>query len=193
MELESKEKKKLSYNHAFNVADEYYTPTSLVRIIIPDLKEWERLFIKLHGRKPIIWCPFDEETSKYVKELRKEGFEVLYSHLNLDQDFFTYEPENWDIAVSNPPFSQKVRIFERLYNFGKPFVMLMNMMAINYQIVGNLFYKIGTDIQFLVPDKKVSFDGNTSSFNSGYVCYRFIDKTKFVHMDNNNTKGNFRK
>lgn len=69
----------------------------------------------------------------------------------------------------------------------------MNMMAINYQEIGTLFYSVGSKIQFIIPDKKVSFDGHTSSFCSGYVCYDFIEKTEFIHLENNNTGENFRK
>lgn len=54
-------------------------------------------------------------------------------------------------------------------------------------LIGEFFCKIGEDIQFIVPDKKVSFDGHTSSFCSGYVCYKFIDRTKFIHLENNNS------
>lgn len=59
-------------------------------------------------------------------------------------------------------------------------------------LIGELFYNIGDDIQFIIPDKKVSFDGNTSSFCSGYVCYKFVEKTKFIHLENNNSKGYFK-
>ena len=69
----------------------------------------------------------------------------------------------------------------------------MNMMAVNYQIIGELFQSVNPDIQFIIPDKKVSFDGNTSSFCSGYVCYKFIDHTEFINLPNNNTGVNFRK
>ena len=69
----------------------------------------------------------------------------------------------------------------------------MNIMALNYQEIGNLFQFIGREIQFIIPDKKVSFNGKTSSFCSGYVCYRVIDRTEFIHLENNNTGENFRK
>lgn len=90
--------------------------------------------------------------------------------------------------------SRKKEIMERIiFDFKKPFVLLMNMMAINYQEIGNLFQFVNPKIQFIIPDKKVSFDGNTSSFCSGYVCYDFIDHTDFIHLCHNNTKNNFSK
>lgn len=182
-----------SFKKAFREQDNYPTPSILVNMIVPYLQKWESDFISKNGCKPIIWCPFDEETSKYVEILQKEGFQVVRSHLNDGKNFFEYEPESYDLIVSNPPFSSKLDIFEHIiFDLRKPFVLLMNMMAINYQEIGNLFQFVGKSIQFIVPDKKVSFNGKTSSFCSGYVCYDFIDHTEFVHLEHNNTGKNFR-
>lgn len=190
-----KEYHKRSFARAFKEQDLYYTPSILVNCLVPYLVTWRDMFIMNNAREPVIWLPFDDEKSKYVEILQKVGFHIVRSHINEDKDFFKYEPEQWDIAVSNPPFSRKLDIFKRHINdfTNKPFIYLMNMMAINYQEIGNLFQFVGTDIQFIIPDKKVSFDGNTSSFCSGYVCYKFIKQTEFLHLENNNTGENFRK
>ena len=185
---------KRSLKRAFNFQDEYMTPSVLVEMLIPYLKKWDLDFMQKNGRKPKIWLPFDTEESKYFTILKDKGFEVVRSHLNDGKDFFAYQPEQFDIAISNIPFSKKVDVFKRMvFELKKPFVFLMNMMAVNYQIVGELFASITPDIQFIIPDKKVSFDGNTSSFCSGYVCYKFIDHTEFVHLPDNNSGSYFRK
>lgn len=185
---------KRSLKRAFNVQDEYMTPSCLIEMLIPYLNKWELEFEKQNGHKPVIWLPFDTEESQYFKILKAWNFNVVRSHLNDGKDFFTYQPESFDIAVSNIPFSKKLDIFKRMiFELEKPFVFLMNMMAINYQIVSELFATVNPDIQFIIPDKKVSFDGNTSSFSSGYVCYRFVDKTYFCHLENNNSGKYFRK
>lgn len=192
-EFDEKEYKKRSFKKAFKVQDEWKTPSVLVNMIVPYLKKWESDFILKNGRKPILWLPFDTEESKYYTILKAKGFQVVRSHLNDDKNFFHYQPDQFDIIVSNPPFSSKLDIFERIiFDLHKPFVLLMNMMAINYQEIGNLFQFVGKGIQFIIPDKKVSFNGKTSSFCSGYVCYDFIDHTEFVHLENNNTGTNFR-
>ena len=184
---------KRSFKKAFKEQDNYPTPSILVNMIVPYLEKWERDFIEREGYRPLIWLPFDTEDSQYYKIL-KERFQVVRSHLNDDKDFFKYQPGQFDIIVSNPPFSRKLDIMERIaFDLKKPFVLLMNMMAINYQNIGNFFQFVGKEIQFIIPDKKVSFDGNTSSFCSGYVCYDFIDHTEFVHLPHNNTKNNFSK
>ena len=185
---------KRSLKRAFNYQDEYYTPKLLVDILIPYLIAWETVFIEKEGRKPIIWLPFDTEESRYYTVLKEHDFNIVRSHLNDDKDFFTYQPEQFDLIVSNPPFSKKLEIMERIaFDLKRPFILLMNMMAINYQEIDNFFQFLNPRIQFIIPDKKVSFDGNTSSFCSGYVCYDFIDHTEFVHLLHNNTKNNFSK
>ena len=184
---------KRSLKKAFNVQDEYATPSCLINMLLPYLEKWEKDFIEKEGRKPVIWLPFDTEKSKYYIILKEKGYEIIRSHLNDNKDFFTYQPEQFDIIISNPPFSKKLEIMERIvFDLKKPFVLLMNMMAINYQNISNFFQFINPDIQFIIPDKKVSFDGNTSSFSSGYVCYKFIDHTEFCHLENNNVGKYFR-
>lgn len=185
---------KRSLKKAFNVQDNYSTPSMLVNILIPYLREWERKFIQEHEYRPLIWLPFDTEESQYYKILKENGFQVVRSHLNDGKDFFNYQPNQFDLIVSNPPFSTKDKIFIRcIYELKRPFVLLMNMMAINYTNIAEIFSAVNPKIQFIIPDKKVSFDGNTSSFCSGYVCYDFIDHTDFIHLYHNNTKNNFSK
>lgn len=162
--------------------DERYTPSILVYPIINYLKP-----------NSTIWCPFDTSSSEFVKILEMGGFKVIYSHIALGQDFFNYEPsEEYDYIISNPPFSKKLEVLERLYKLNKPFAMLLNIECLNYQAVGNFF--LNKELQLLIVDKKVSFDGNTASFNSSYFCYKILPKDLlFYHLEHNNTGINFKK
>lgn len=190
MELDQNSKKDTSAlcmkNH-YKLNDELYTPAKLVDIILPYVKDIYNIYRPVLGRDPIFWCPFDTEDSEFVRVLRDEHkYNVVFSHISEGKDFFNYEPEKWDIAISNPPFSKKMDIFKRLLNFGKPFAMLCNEMIINYQEVANLFTNY--EIQLLAPDKKVSFNGKTSSFACGYFCWKFLPRDLiFVHMEDNNS------
>ena len=95
-----------------------------------------------------------------------------------------------DYIISNPPFSRKLDVLRELYRIGKPFAMLMNIEILNYQEVGNFF--LDKELQLLIVDKKVSFDGNTSSFNTSYFCYKMLPKDlMFYHLEHNNTGINF--
>ena len=164
-----------------NKNDERYTPPILVKPILKYIKP-----------NSIIWCPFDTKDSEFVIQLKQAGHRVIYSHIDLGQDFFEYEPkENYDYIISNPPFSKKLDILDRLYKLDKPFAMLMNIECLNYQVVGNFF--LDKPLQLLIVDKKVSFDGNTASFNTSYFCNKILPKDLiFTHLENNNTGTNFK-
>jgi hypothetical protein len=170
-----------SFNRAFNINDDLYTPPCLV----------ECLDIFINQNINTVLCPFDNEKSEYVKYFRNHYVNVLFGDLSTNDDFFNRTKPDVDIIISNPPFSQKLAVFEKLFEWGIPFAMLMNLMSINYQEIGNLFCNQKIPPQFIIPDKKVSFNGKTSSFCSGYVTWKFITSTKYVHLNNNNTGVNF--
>lgn len=61
---------------------------------------------------------------------------------------------------------------------------------LNYQEVGSFF--LDKDIQLLIVDKKVSFDGHTASFNNSYYCYNMLPKDlMFEHLEHNNSNKYF--
>ena len=164
----------------FNIKDEYYTPPILVKPIIKYIKPGST-----------IWCPFDTEDSEFVILLKEAGFNVLYSHIWYGQDFFNYEPkEKYDYIISNPPFTRKLEVFKRLYELNKPFAMICGLPILNYQEVGSFF--LDKELQLLIFDKKISFDGNTASFNNSYFCKGILPRDIiFEHLEHNNTKERF--
>lgn len=88
-----------------NKNDERYTPPILVAPILDYLKP-----------NSTIWCPFDTYSSEFVTLLEEAGHNVIYSHISTGQDFFLWEPdEEYDYIISNPPFSKKLEVLERLY------------------------------------------------------------------------------
>lgn len=168
-----------------NKNDERYTPPILVKPILDMIKTQSK-----------IWCPFDTESSEFVISLKEDGHNVIYSHISMGYDFFEIYDElndvlkDVDYIISNPPFSRKLDVLRELYRIGKPFAMLMNIEILNYQEVGNFF--LDKELQLLIVDKKVSFDGNTSSFNTSYFCYKMLPKDlMFYHLEHNNTGINF--
>lgn len=96
--------------------------------------------VKYLPKGKIIWLPFDEEWSSFNKRLTELGYKVVRSSLAEGQDFFEYEPEHWDLIVSNPPFSIKDKVLERLYSFNKPFAVLLPL---------NPLLKVKQDISIL--------------------------------------------
>lgn len=166
--------------NSFNEKDEYYTPKILVGPILNYVKP-----------NSTVWCPFDTIDSEFVIALKEQGHNVIYTHIWLGQDFFNYLPsEPYDYIISNPPFTRKLEVLERLYKIGKPFAMILGLPILNYQEVGEFF--LNKELQLLIVDKKVSFDGNTASFNNSYFCYNMLPKDIiFAHLEHNNSNDNF--
>lgn len=145
-------------------SNERYTPNYAVLPIIKYLPP-----------RAVVWCPFDTENSEFVLALKKHGFKVVHSHIITGQDFFRYEPERWDIIVSNPPFGSKREIFERCLSFGKPFALLMSNMWLNDTAPCRLFKD--KELQLLLFDRRVQYNGlGRIPFGSSYYCHKILPK-----------------
>ena len=148
--------------------DECYTPRYVVKELLPYLP-----------KDKVIWCPFDTEESEFVKVLSEEGFEVVNSHLSYGQDYYTYEPNYWDIMVSNPPFTSKRKIFERALSFNKPFALLMSNTWLNDSAPKVLFRE--KDLQLLMFRNRIKFlnngiVNNKITFSSSFYCWNLLPK-----------------
>ncbi len=158
--------KEVLYSKGSN--DECYTPRYAVEPIV-----------KYLDKSSIVWCPFDTEESEYVKVLKENGFKVITSHISDDKDFYTYEPTHWDVIVSNPPFTNKRKIFERCLSFNKPFALLMTLTWLNDSAPVQLFYE--KDLQLLMFNKRIKYHNNGTiqnkiTFSSAYYCNGILPK-----------------
>ena len=88
--------------------------------------------------------------------------------------------ENWDVIVSNPPFTNKRKFFERALSFNKPFALIMTNTWLNDSAPKQLFKD--KDLQLLMFDKRMKFhspDGRPNdkiTFSSSYYCWNFLPK-----------------
>ena len=157
---------KLMYSSGNN--DECYTPDYAVKPILKYIPEGS-----------IVWCAFDTEESEFVKQIDKTNL-VIYSHISMGKDFFDYEPVEWDIIISNPPFTNKRKYFERALSFGKPFALIMTNTWLNDSAPKQLFKD--KDLQLLMFDKRMKFispdgrDNDKITFSSSYYCYDLLPK-----------------
>ena len=145
-------------------SDEKYTPRYAV---LPILK-----YLPVEAT---VWCPFDTEHSEFVIALQENGHKVVHSHLFTGQDFYEYEPEHWDIIVSNPPFGNKAKVFRRCLSQGKPFALLMSNLWLNDTAPCQLFKD--KELQLLMFDKRVHYNAlNRIPFGSSYFCHKILPK-----------------
>jgi hypothetical protein len=127
-----------------------------------------------------VWCPFDTRQSEFVKQIEAQNL-VIPTHISTGQDFLTYTPDfEWDVIVSNPPFTNKRKFFERALSFNKPFALIMTNTWLNDSAPKQLFKD--KDLQLLMFDKRMKFyspDGRPNdkiTFSSSYYCWNFLPK-----------------
>jgi hypothetical protein len=158
---------KLMYSEGNN--DECYTPKYGVTPIL-----------KYIPKNAKVWCPFDTKESEFVKQIGAQNL-VISTHISTGQDFLTYTPNfDWDVIVSNPPFTNKRKFFERALSFEKPFALIMTNTWLNDGAPKQLFKD--KDLQLLMFDKRMKFvspDGRPNdkiTFSSSYYCWNFLPK-----------------
>lgn len=151
-------------------SDEVYTPSYAIKPLL-----------KYISKDKIIWCPFDTEDSEYVKILNNNGNKVIFSHIDNGQNFFEYEPEeNYDLIISNPPFSIKDMIIKRLDELNKPYAILLPVPTLQ----GQKRFPYMKNCQALIFDKRINYFKNKEtkeiqkgiSFGSFYLCRNFLPK-----------------
>lgn len=159
---------KILYNKVGN--DESYTPDYGVAPIVKYIK-----------KSDVVWCPFDKEHSEFVKQIRANGNVVVCSHIDDGKDFFEFEPTEWDVMISNPPFQNKRIFFERALSFKKPFALLMTNAWLNDKYSKWVFKEADREMQLLMFDKRIHFEQNgetkkKTTFSSSYFCSNFLPK-----------------
>lgn len=152
--------------------NEYYTPPYAIKPIIK--------YLKPHST---IWCPFDTEESNYVKMLREAGHDVIATHIDSGGDFFKIEPPKCDYIISNPPFSLKQEVFQRLFEIRIPFAMLVGVVRLfESQTRFEMFRD--NDFELMYFNKRISFFKDYADqkpsfnppFSSVYVCHHVLPK-----------------
>jgi len=138
----------------------------------------------------IIWEPFFGDGTS-GKNLMKLGHRVVHQK----KDFFKYQPE-YDLIVTNPPYSIVKDIMPRLLELDKPFVLLMPSSKINTQYMREWSDK---GLQIIIPRKRIQFikctinkfgciepnevQDNKCNFDCFYYCYKMNLPRDMVWLD----------
>ena len=119
--------------------------------------------------------------SLYVvsNELFDHGYITEYNEdfLNTDVEF------NYDTIISNPPYSLKAEVFERLFEIGKPFAMLVGVVGLFESQKRFTMFK-NNDFEIMYFDKRISYFKSYADqkpslnppFSSVYVCKDLLPK-----------------
>lgn len=139
-----------------NHSDELYTPNNLFDLLSPYIKkEWV-----------IFECAVG--TGKLRDKMIDDGYNVITSN-----DFFTNENPDYDVLITNPPFSLKDKFLLKAYQLNKPFAMLLPITALEGIKRQFLYKKYG--IQILFPKKRTDFNGKKSPwFYTAWFCWKLL-------------------
>jgi len=149
--------------------DELYTPIEAIEPLVEYI-----------SKDKIIWEPTDFGESQITRLFKSCGNEVVTSHMKDGQNFFNYQPEKFDIIITNPPYSCKTKFIERCYDLGKPFALLLPLTALEGIDRSLLYRKYG--IEVLVLDKRINFMSGKKNvwFNTSWFCKGILpDKLVF--------------
>lgn len=159
--------------------DEFYTPEYAVNPIVPYIV----------GKT--VWCPFDTEESNFVKILRKNGYNVIATHISEGKDFFTMEVPDCGCIVSNPPYSLKTQVLERLFNIGKSFAMLLGVVGIFESSKRFNMFK-SNEFEIMYFNKRIAYFKDYTEqkpslnppFSSVYICHKMLpSKIVFTEVE----------
>lgn len=146
--------------------DELYTPEYAVRPLL-----------KYIPKSAVIWECTDYGSSNITKLLKENGNKVITTHLNTNFNFIIDEPTfDYDIIVTNPPYSLKDEFIERCYALDKPFALLLPITALEGVYRGKMFNAGG--VELMVLDRRCDFMKNKKSnwFNTSWFCKGILPK-----------------
>ena len=172
--------KKAMIDYMKNVKnDELYTPEYA---IIP--------LLKYLPNNIVIWECTDFGKSNITKILKQNGYKVITTHKN-NFDFLTDTPNfQFDMIITNPPYSLKDEFLEKCYEYKKSFALLLPLTSLEGINRGKMYRENG--IELLVFDRRCNFiydnDKKSNWFNTSWFCYKVLPKQLIFEELNQNEK-----
>ena len=136
-------------------SDEYYTPDYGFELLRPYLPQGITIWEGAWG------------TGLLAEHMRRAGFRVIGDPT---WDFFTAQPDDWEVLCTNPPFSRKDDFLKRAYALGKPFAFLLPIEALGGGARNALFRQHG--LELIIPSKRIAFSGNACNFGTAWFCWK---------------------
>lgn len=165
----------MSYNNKKNfltgniLSDEWYTPKFIVDKCLS--------ICDLNNKKVLL--PFDTDKSLFVQELINMWVDIEYGFRDFLEKEFDY-----DILITNPPFSIKEQVFEKCLQNGKDFILVLPETFIFSVGFYNLLEKYKFNYKLYSPKQRVYFideNGNQNRPNFHtiiiYVSKDFTENT----------------
>lgn len=147
--------------------DELYTPKYAIKPLL-----------KYLPKNIKIWECTDYGNSNITKVLKENGYEVITTHKN-NLDFLNDKSDfDFDMIITNPPYSLKDKFIKKCYEYNKPFALLLPITSLEGIERGKMFRENG--LELLVFDRRCNFiyDNAKKSnwFNTSWFCYNILPK-----------------
>tara|TARA_R100000697_G_scaffold77502_1_gene89682 strand:+ start:1077 stop:1577 length:501 start_codon:yes stop_codon:yes gene_type:complete len=137
--------------------DDYETPKEVLESLLPYIKDFKKIYDPFYcaGRVKKSW----EELGKICYNEKLDAFNRVH-------------PEDFDIVISNIPFTIKEKCMKLFFDLKKPFIIIMPIDAMGSKWIKKYFDKL----QFIIPKKRIHFTkngilGKGSWFDTGFFCY----------------------
>lgn len=108
---------------------------------------------------------------------------MVATHIQNGQDFFDIDVPACDYIISNPPYSKKSEVLERLFEIGKPFAMLVGVVGLfESQRRFEMFRDNKFEVLYMNRRVKYFRDFNEPEptgrppFSSVYICHDMLPK-----------------
>ena len=143
--------------------DDFQTPVRALNPLYPYIP-----------KDKIIWEPAMGK-GNLTNELITQGYEVIGTDIKQGVDFLEWEPERYDIIVTNPPYSIKTKWLERCYELNKPFAMLLPLTALESQARQKLYKQYG--MSMILFNKRINYEtpnkvkNSSAWFASAWFCW----------------------
>lgn len=158
--------KKAMINYMKNVVyDDIFTPDyavfPLLKYLPKNIKIWE-------------CCDFG--SSRITHVLKENGYEVISTDIKTGFNFLEDTPDfDFDMIITNPPYSLKNEFLNKCYSYNKPFALLLPLTTLEGVERNKMFNEKG--ISLIVLDKRINFLNYEDKKKSG--CW--FNSSWFIH------------
>lgn len=148
--------------------DEFYTPDEAIYPIL-----------KYLDKDKIYWECTDFGESNITKILKENGYKVIGTNKQ-ELDFLKDKPNfEFDVIITNPPYSLKDNFIKKCYEYNKPFLLLLLLLpitALEGKVRNKLYKEKG--IEIIVLNKRINFMKSKKNvyFNTSWFCNGICDK-----------------
>lgn len=166
-----------------NINDEYYTRYEDVKkqLDVIDLSNYKKILL-----------PCDTQESAFYKYLN-DNKDKLYKNVEItleEEEFRNRKFEDYDLILTNPPFSELKEFMEKVVNSNKDYILILPLVGFSklqgyFGIVGKVF-ALNNINKFLIPDGslKTAQANFWTNIRECKKIQRKLGAFKFIRADN---------